>query len=65
MLETPNYRTTYGKRIFAYSGSRLWNALPVHVRAEEDTQKYKKDVKTILFEGHEELRRKAFKYTVT
>ena len=65
MLETPNYRTTYGRRIFAYTGSRLWNALPVHVRAEEDTQKYKKDVKTILFEGHEEFRRKAFKYTVT
>ena len=65
MLETPNYNTAYGKRIFAYSGSRLWNALPLQVRIEEDTEKYKKHIKTILFEGHSELRRKAFKYTNT
>ena len=65
MLETPNYNTAYGKRIFAYSGSRLWNALPLQVRIEEDTEKYKKHIKTILFEGHSELRRKAFKYTHT
>lgn len=65
MLETPNYKTAYGKRIFAYSGSRLWNALPVQVRVEEDTEKYKKHIKTILFQGHNELRRRAFKYTDT
>ena len=62
MLETPNFNTVYGKRLFVYNGSRLWNALPVHVRTEEDIEKYKKMVKTILFDGHEELKKKAFKY---
>jgi hypothetical protein len=63
MLQTPHFKTTYGKRLFEYNGSRLWNALPVNVRVEEDTKKYKQMVKTILFEGSGELKRKAFKYT--
>ena len=62
MLETPNFKTAYGKRIFAYHGSRLWNALPANVRAEDDVEKFKKTIKTILFDGHMELKRKAFRY---
>ena len=62
MLETPNFKTAYGKRMFVYNGSRLWNALPVNVRAEEELEKFKKMVKTLLFEGHEKLLQKAFKY---
>ena len=62
LLETPNFKTMYGKRIFAYYGSRLWNALPVDVRAVQDVETYKKKLKTILFEGHEDLVKRAFKY---
>ena len=62
LLVTPNFKTVYGRRTFAYNGSRLWNALPVDVRSEESVVTYKKRLKTILFEGHEELWRKAFKY---
>ena len=63
LLQTPNFKTAYGKRIFAYNGTRLWNALPVTVRSEEDVYKFKKTLKTLLFDGHEELKKKAFKYT--
>ena len=62
LLDTPNFKTAYGKRVFAYNGSRLWNALPVGVRMEDDVDKFKKSVKTILFEGNEELKKKAYKY---
>ena len=62
LLETPNFKTAYGKRVFAYNGSRLWNALPMEVRAEEDVEKYKKLIKTILFVGCDELMKKAYKY---
>ena len=62
LLHTPTFKTVYGKRIFAYNGSRLWNALPVDVRAEESIEKFKRSIKTILFEGNDELKRKAFKY---
>ena len=62
LLETPSFKTQYGKRIFAYNGSRLWNALPVCVRSEEDVDKFKKFVKTMLFDGYSELMRKAYKY---
>ena len=62
LLETPNFKTAYGKRIFAYNGSRLWNTLPVHVRAEEDIERFKKSIKTILFEGNTDFKKKAYKY---
>lgn len=41
---------------------RLWNALPLEVRTEEDIEKFKTRVKTILFEGTEELKRRASMY---
>ena len=62
LLDTPNFKTAYGKRIFAYHGSRLWNALPANIRAEDNIEVFKKSLKTILFDGNEELKRKAFKY---
>ena len=62
LLETPTFKTQYGKRIFAYNGSRLWNALPVSIRAEEDVEKFKKQIKTVLFDGSEELKKKAYRY---
>ena len=62
LLHTPNFKTSYGKRVFSYNGSRLWNALPASVRAEEDVDKFKTSIKTILFEGCSELKKKAFKY---
>ena len=62
LLQTPNFKSSYGKRIFAYHGSRLWNALPVNIRAENDIEKFKKYIKTMLFEEYEVFRAKAFKY---
>ena len=61
-LVTPTFNTKYGNRVFEYNGSRLWNSLPVQMRKEEDTEAYKKMLKTLLFDGNEELKRKAFKY---
>ena len=62
LLQTPTFNTAYGKRVFAYHGSRLWNALPTNVRAEGNIEQFKRSVKTILFEGNEELKRRAFRY---
>ena len=62
MLDTPNFNTVYGKRVFEYNATRLWNALPMNVRIEEDIDKFKKTIKTILFEGNDSLKKKAFKY---
>ena len=62
MLETPNFQTKHGKRIFEYNCSRMWNALPVHVRSEEDIVKFKTAVKTLLFANHHQFKRKVYKY---
>ena len=62
LLETPVFKTAYGKRIFEYNASRLWNALPVSVRGEEDIEKFKKQIKTILFDGCDDLKKTAYRY---
>ena len=62
MLETKGARTKYGRRTFEYTAPRLWNALPLEIRTEGDLVKFKKSVKTLLFKGTEEFKRKAFKY---
>ena len=41
MLETPNFKTVYGTRLFEYNGSWLWNALPVKIHSEENVEKFK------------------------
>ena len=62
MLETKPAVTKYGRRTFDYVAPRLWNALPLNIRCEEDTDTFKKSVKTLLFNGTEELKKRAFKY---
>ena len=62
LLDTPNFDTKYGKRLFAYNGTRLWNALPLTVRNEEDIVTFKKKIKTMLFDGCDEFKKSAFKY---
>ena len=62
LLETPTFKTKYGKRLFEYNGSRWWNALPVNVRMEENIEVYKKMIKTLLFADYDKLKRTAFRY---
>ena len=47
LLHTPNFESRYGKRLFEYNGSRLWNALPVDMR-NENIEIFKKKMKTLL-----------------
>ena len=62
LLKTPNFESKYGKRIFEYNGSRLWNALPVDIRVVEDVGTFKSRIKTMLFDGCEDFKNRAFKY---
>ena len=62
LLNTPTFKTKYGKRIFEYNGSRLWNALSYRLRMEEDIVQFKKNLKTLLFDGTDELKKRAFQY---
>ena len=62
LLETKAAKTKYGKRTFDYAAPRLWNALPLELRKEENIDKFKGQIKTILFDGTEELKRRASIY---
>ena len=62
LLNTPTFKTKYGKRIFEYNGSRLWNALSYRLRMEGDIVQFKKNLKTLLFDGTDELKKRAFQY---
>ena len=39
-----------GERSFSVAGTKLWNLLPKEIRMEEDTEEFKKKLKTFLFE---------------
>ena len=62
MLETPVAKTKYGKRTFAYNASRLWNALPCDIRTEVSVDNFKKRIKTLLFDGTYDLKKRAYQY---
>ena len=62
LLQTKTANTKYGRRTFDYAAPRLWNALPLHVRTEEDIGVLKRQLKTLLFEGTDELKRRASMY---
>ena len=61
-LETRKVSTKYGRRTFEYSGPRLWNVLPLHIRTEGDIESYKRQVKTLLYQDTEGFKRTAFQY---
>ena len=62
MLKTISCKTKYGKRAFTYLAPRLWNALPVKIKTEENIQLFKSMVKTMLFSDTESFLRRAFLY---
>ena len=62
LLETAKAKTKYGRRRFDYAAPRLWNALPLNVRTEENIESFKRQIKTILFDGTEDLKKKASIY---
>ena len=62
LLATKKVNTVYGRRTFEYAGPKLWNALPLDVRTEENIDVFKKRVKTILFADSDGFCKKAFCY---
>ena len=59
LLETRKVKTKYGRRTFSYVGPQLWNALPLHIRMKEEIVNFKRHLKALLFEGTEELKKRA------
>jgi len=46
----PRTRTRLGDRSFAVAGPRVWNSLPAALRAVEDYEQFKAQLKTHLFD---------------
>ena len=51
LLSTLNFRTlpTLGDRAFAAAAPKLWNAIPLSIRQEQNLEHFKKKLKTYLF----------------
>ena len=51
-----NFRDTVaGRRSFSYASPRLWNHLPQETRLEDNTEKFKKLLKTVLFQNNNNI----------
>ena len=52
LLET-KVNSRYGERAFSHAGPKVWNALPVQIRDEANTTKFKKLLKSyLIINGH-------------
>jgi hypothetical protein len=54
LLET-KIKTKYGERAFSHAGPKLWNLLPISIRTEEDTVKFKSRLKSFLMLNGQEF----------
>ena len=51
LLDTPSTdKITYGDRSFSYAGTYYWNKLPQVIRELDTLPRFKKELKTHLFE---------------
>ena len=57
-LEQPAYKGSLGSRCFGRAGPKLWNLLPIKIRMEIDTDEFKKQLKTFLFDGFHHFEQK-------
>ena len=48
-LELPNCRTNYYKDSFAFSGAKVWNALPRHLKEETSLDDFKSELKKVYY----------------
>ena len=49
------YSTSFGERSFSCAGPKLWNNLPLHIRLECDTNKFKKLLKSFLMTNYNDF----------
>ena len=56
-LVEKRFATEYGKRSFSCSGPKLWNCLPLLIRKEQDTEEFKKKLKSLLITEADEFYR--------
>ena len=47
-LRETKFHNKYGSRAFSHAGPKLWNLLPIEIRTEDDTEKFKKQLKSFL-----------------
>ena len=53
MLDLKFAKTQYGRRTFAYTAPRLWNAIPVEIRSAPTTETFKRALKTFFFSNND------------
>ena len=56
-LVEKKFFTEYGKRAFSCAGPKLWNSLPLTIRAEKETEVFKKKLKSLLMTEADDLYR--------
>lgn len=56
-LVEKRFSSEYGKRAFSCAGPKIWNSLPLDIRAEVETELFKKKLKSLLMTKSDELYR--------
>ena len=54
-LVEKKFQSAYGQRAFSCAGPKLWNCLPLTIRMENDTDKFKRLLKSYLMTSCDRL----------
>ena len=55
MLKQPTHRNKYGCRAFSFVGPKLWNMIPNDIRSIDNTEDFKKALKTFLIRNGDQF----------
>ena len=61
-LSCVKFKSKAGRRCFSYIGPRLWNEIPFEIKSLTDIEKFKKQLKFVIYNDFHALKSRVFKY---
>ena len=61
-LSHVQFKSKSGRRSFTYIAPRLWNEVPYKIKTLTDVEKFKTQLKTLMYSDFDEFKARVFKY---
>ena len=61
-LSCVQFKSKAGRRCFSYIGPRLWNEVPFEIKSLTDIEKFKKQLKFVIYNDFHALKSRVFRY---
>ena len=61
-LSCVQFKSKAGRRCFSYIAPRLWNEVPFNIKALTDIEKFKKQLKFVIYNDFHGFKARVFRY---